>query len=79
MIATARQLGARLILLDERRARRIAEHAYGLRVRGTAGLLVRAKRAGLVPLVRPLLLTLSERGYFLSERIVARACHEAGQ
>lgn len=79
VIATAHQRGARLVLLDERRARRIAEQAYGLRVRGTAGVLVSAKRAGLVALVRPLLLKMSERGYFLSERLVARACEEAGE
>jgi uncharacterized protein len=55
VIAAAHHLRARLVLIDERRARRIAEHAYGLRVKGSAGVLVAAKKAGLIPALRPLL------------------------
>ncbi|MFL6194382.1 MAG: DUF3368 domain-containing protein [Thermoanaerobaculia bacterium] len=79
VIAAARQLGARLVLLDERRARRIAEQAYGFRVKGSAGILVAAKRAGLIPSVRPLLEQMKARGYYLSERLVGRAIEEAGE
>jgi uncharacterized protein len=53
VIATAHELQARLVLIDERRARRIAEHAYRLRVKGSAGILISAKRAGLLARVRP--------------------------
>ncbi|HVT18236.1 MAG TPA: DUF3368 domain-containing protein [Thermoanaerobaculia bacterium] len=42
-------------MIDERRARRIAAQVYGLAVKGTAGILVEAKRAGIVSKVRPLL------------------------
>jgi predicted nucleic acid-binding protein len=79
VIAAAHHLGARLVLLDERRARRIAEHAYGLRVKGSAGILVSAKRAGLVPLLRPLLEKMRDQGYYLSQRIIDRALAEAGE
>lgn len=44
-IAIAFAIGARL-LLDDRKARRIATAAYRLRVMGSAGPLVNAKRAG---------------------------------
>lgn len=37
-----------------------------LRVKGRAGLLVAAKRAGLVGEVRPLLDSMVKKGYFLS-------------
>lgn len=79
VIAVAYHLKARLTLLDERRARRIAEQAYRLRVKGSAGVLVAAKRAGLVRQVRPLLESMSAQGYFLSQRLIARACQEAGE
>ena len=79
VIALAHRLGARLTLLDERRARRIAEQAYGLRVKGTVGVLVSAKRAGLVDAVRPLLEALVDEGYFLAPDLVKRACLEAGE
>jgi predicted nucleic acid-binding protein len=77
VISTAHRLSARLVLLDERRARRVAEQAYGLRVKGSAGILISAKRAGLISKVRPLLETMSREGYFLSARLIDRATREA--
>lgn len=79
VIATAHRLQAGLVLIDERRARRIAEQAYSLRVKGSAGILVSAKRAGLISAVRPLLDTMSRKGYYLSVRLIARAVQEAGE
>ena len=38
VIASAYEVGARLVLLDDRKARRIAVGAYKLRVKGTAEL-----------------------------------------
>ena len=55
VITAATRGSAGAVLLDDRRARRIASRAYGLRVRGSAGILVAATRAGLVDEVRPLL------------------------
>jgi predicted nucleic acid-binding protein len=79
VIASAQRLGASLALLDERRARRIAEQAYHLRVKGSAGILVAAKQAGLIPAVRPLLSAMSEQGYFLSQRLIEAAARKAGE
>lgn len=79
VISAAYRLKAQLVLIDERRARRIAEQAYGLRVKGTAGILVAAKRKGLIPEVGPLLESLVERGYYLSRRLIDRAIEEAGE
>ena len=77
-IAIAYAIGAPL-LLDDRKARRIAMGAYKLRVLGSAGLLVTAKRAGLVPKVRPLLDAMVARGYYLSQRLVDEATTAAGE
>jgi predicted nucleic acid-binding protein len=79
VIAAAHHLGARLVLIDERRARRIAEQAYGLRVKGSAGILVAAKRAGIIPAVHPLLERMRTLGYHLSQRLIDRALVEAGE
>jgi predicted nucleic acid-binding protein len=79
VIAAAIQGSADVVLLDDRRARRIANRAYGLRVRGSAGVLVAAKRAGLLGEVRPLLEHLIREGYYLSPRVVERAAAEAGE
>ncbi len=79
VITVAYQLSATLVLIDEQRARRIAEQAYGLRVKGSAGILVAAKRANFIPAVRPLLAAMADHGYFLSRRLIKRACQEAGE
>ena len=79
VIAAAHHLGARLVLIDERRARRIAEQAYGLRVKGSAGILVAAKRAGIIQAIHPLLEHMRARGYHLSQRLIDRALLEAGE
>jgi uncharacterized protein len=79
VIAAAQRLRAGLVLIDERRARRVAEQAYSLKVKGSAGILVSAKRAGLIPEVRPLLEMMAREGYFLSTRLIDRAAREAGE
>lgn len=78
-IALAVQRKARLLLMDDRRARRVAELAYGLPVKGVAGIVVAAKRGGLITAARPLLEMMQGRGYYLSPRLIARACVEAGE
>jgi predicted nucleic acid-binding protein len=53
-IALADEIKAGLILLDERRARRLARQRGLLHV-GVLGMLIEAKHAGLIPAVKPLL------------------------
>jgi len=64
-IALALEKGWRLIA-DDRKARiwakRLAKR-LGVKVIGTAGILVRAKRAGIVPSVKPLLEALRQTGF----------------
>jgi len=54
--------------LDDMQARRIAE-AMGLTVAGTLGLLLRAKRTGLVPAVRPLMDAVVAEGFRVSPEL----------
>ena len=78
-IALAVQRRARLLLLDDRRARRIAEVAYHLRVKGIAGVLVAAKRRGLIASVESLLVQIRGNGYYIAQPIIDRAVREAGE
>jgi predicted nucleic acid-binding protein len=74
VISLALQLSPCVAIIDERRGRRIAQHIYGLTVKGTTGILVKAQRAGLISSVRPLLLDLSAAGYFIADNVIAAAC-----
>jgi predicted nucleic acid-binding protein len=58
---TTATVGA-VAIIDDLRARQIAEK-LGIRLRGTLGLLIDARRAGLVPAVAPLLDQLQAAGF----------------
>jgi predicted nucleic acid-binding protein len=47
-IALALQQRGKLVIMDDRKGRRVAEQIYGLSILGTVGILVRAKNAGLI-------------------------------
>jgi predicted nucleic acid-binding protein len=79
VLSSAVRLRAPLVLIDVRRARRIATQVYNLAVKGTTGILVEAKRRGLLPMIRPLLEGMTRQGYFLSARLIETACQEAGE
>ncbi len=76
-IARAAEIGAAL-LSDDRAARRSASE-LGLIVVGTLGVLVRAKRKGLVPQVRASIEQLRKSGHWLSDEAVAAALKAAGE
>ncbi len=77
VITLARLYTPCLAVIDEKRGRRIAHHVYGLPVKGTAGLLVEAKRRGLIDDLRLTLLNLKQAGYYLSDTLIEAACAAA--
>lgn len=79
VIALARTLGAAEVLIDERKARRVARDIYGLRVLGSARLLVEAKRHGMLDNVAAALQAMREQGYWIHDAIVQYALREAGE
>ncbi len=66
------------IVLDDRRARDVA-FRMNLKVIGTVGILVRAKRLGLFPWLKPILTELMEKGFRLSEDLRKEALRLAGE
>lgn len=78
-IALAHEVRAELVLLDERDARRVAKQ-LGLRVLGTVGILIWAKRAGKLISLREALDVLQTQAKFrISQTVYERALREVGE
>jgi len=61
-----------IAILDDQRARVYAQW-HGVPVVGTLGIVLRAKRQGMIPLARPILQDLIDRGMYLSKAVANRA------
>lgn len=59
-------------LLDDRAARNCAS-SLGIRVRGTIGIILLAKKEGMLPQVRPILGQLTESGFRISPELLRAA------
>ncbi len=70
VIELARELNANFVLIDERKARKIARTVYGLHVIGSARVLVEAKRRGLLRNVGAALQAMRDGGYWIGDSIV---------
>ena len=62
------ELHAERVVVDDRPARRLAQ-ALGLRVIGTLGILLAAKRHGLLERVQPTLDDLRKRRFFMAPKL----------
>ena len=65
-------------IIDDLQGRRCAE-SLGIRLRGTVGLVLRARRAGLIESAHAALDRLRSAGMYLSERICAEVLKEVGE
>jgi len=79
VIELARELNVNLVLIDERKARKIARTIYGLHVIGSARVLVEAKRHGLLDNVGAALQAMRNGGYWIGDSIVDAALKQAGE
>ena len=79
VIELARELSVNLVLVDERKARKIARTIYGLNVIGSARVLVEAKRHGLLDNVGAALQAMRNGGYWIGDSIVDAALKQAGE
>jgi uncharacterized protein len=69
---------ADLIVLDERKGRKVAKR-LGLPVRGPLGVLVEAKKRGYVALVRPILDQLTAADFRVSDAVKDEILRSAGE
>lgn len=65
-------------IVDDLAARRGAA-ALGIPVRGTLGLVLTAKKRGVIPVARPVLETLRQSGMYLSDRVLNQALALIGE
>ena len=77
-LSLALELRAAHLVVDEKAARQAAV-ALGLNVVGTVGVLLAAKRKGLIPDIRPILDDLVRQGFWLAPRLVEQALLAAGE
>jgi predicted nucleic acid-binding protein len=67
-ISLTLELSAERLILDDRPARLLAQ-TLGLKIVGTLGILLAAKRRGLIEQVRPSLDALAKQSFFMSPRL----------
>jgi len=79
VIGLARELNVNLVLIDERKARRIARTIYGLHVVGSARILVEAKKNGIIDNVGASIKAMRLNGYWISDLILKAASKQAGE
>jgi hypothetical protein len=72
-IVLANETEAGLLIIDEKLGRHYAKQA-GLKITGTIGVLVKAKKAGCIKHVKPLLIELTKKDVWISDRLIAEVC-----
>ncbi len=77
LIALAKERERPLLILDDRRARKLAE-GLGLSVTGTIGVLIQASSVGLIPDLRATLSGLRATGFHFTNKLEAEALNQAG-
>lgn len=77
-IALAQSIPSSLLLVDDSRARRVAQ-GVGVRLVGTVGLLRRAKIAGWIPELRPHLEALQRNGIYIRQKLVDAVLADVGE
>lgn len=78
VLALAEEYDARLVIIDEQKARGYAQQ-IGLPLTGTIGVLLLAKKEGLIDAIKPLLTTLHDNGLYLSVSLINKALQLAGE
>ncbi len=77
-IALALEKPGSTIILDDYKARRVAEQ-LGLKVTGTVGIIVKAKLRGIIPSIKPYLKKIRTTDFRLSNELEELALKEAGE
>lgn len=68
-ISLAKRLAARIVLIDERKARGVAV-SHGLVPVGTLAVLVRAKKQGIIPSIGPLVERMQTQGRYFGDALI---------
>ena len=77
VIQLASEIKADYVLIDERKARKIARNIFGLQVIGTARILVEAKKKRVLDNVGDTLRRMRDSGYWIHDDIVHKILKES--
>jgi predicted nucleic acid-binding protein len=77
-MALYKRLHADRLLVDDHRARKVAV-LNGIEVVGSLGVLLQAKRSGVIPAIRPLVIAIQAAGVYYGEQLVGEALRLAGE
>ena len=77
-IALAIELPEALIILDDMRARKVAENLK-LKVTGTIGVIIRAKLNGTIKSIKPILFKIRQTDFRLSDEVEKEAMKAANE
>ncbi len=77
-IALAVELDNVILILDDKKARRVAQQ-IGLKVIGTVGMLLRAKNQGVITEIKPLLTELVQVDFRITNAIIQEALRLSGE
>lgn len=77
-IALAQTVAGSIVLLDDSQARRVAERFNIPRI-GTLGILRRAKKQGLVTVIRPYVECLKANNIYMAEALVEAVLRDVGE
>ncbi|MFQ5853014.1 MAG: DUF3368 domain-containing protein [Candidatus Binatia bacterium] len=77
-IVLARELSADFVILDDARARQIAERE-GNKGLGLLGLLIRAKQRGIVEVLKPIIDEMMEAGFFIDDALYRSILRHSGE
>ena len=77
-ILLAEEVKCRFLLIDERKGRAVAKRR-GIAVVGVAGVLLAAKKRGLIDAVLPILKNLEQAGYRVSAKLIQEVARLAGE
>jgi predicted nucleic acid-binding protein len=77
-IALASEVEADYVVIDDLQGRKLATK-LGLKVIGTLGILLKAKQAGLVPLLKPILEQIKQTDFRVTTTLMDAILKEAGE
>ena len=77
-LVLATELGVKSVFLDDRRGRKFAQ-TLGLKTIGVVGFLLFAKKGRKIEEIQPLLFQLKQKGFRLSDKLIAEILKEAGE